>query len=824
MREGDSIVSAIMRPIAVAIFACLPCRSAFAASIPIPDLDPFSSFLTFAAVAVFIWAFIVIRKLVSSENKARQRVNELEIRLNEAESAFAAEAHVMVVWQGKQDMPSRIIGSMYGSARVPASASDMMNFSAWLEADSCNIIEDSIRTLREIGKPFNIGVKTLHGELLEADGRAAGGMATLRFRPLSGERQQLTELNYDARKLGMQVERLSAVLDSAPLPIWLRDIDGRLSWVNRAYVKALELPDSDAVLRSLMEIAMPDRIDTTKADPKIGLLGRTHAIFSGAMRALNIHEVRLPEGKAGFAVDVSALEEIEKELDRHIKAHASTLNKLDTAIAIFGPDQRLRFHNMAFALLWPLDSQWLDMHPTDGEILDRLRTQRCIPEQANYREWRAKQLSSYTTLEMRESWWYLPDGRSLHVVCEQHPFGGVTYLYENVTKEIQLESRYNELIGVQRETLDNLEEAIALFGSDGRLKLFNPAFSNFWNFDGEFLKKEPHVDQLASDAVAAREAGSAWQEIKFGVTGMESERRALRGRLTARDRILQYSSVPLPDGNTLLTFSDISDPAKMEQALRDRTEALEAADRLKNAFLSNVSYEVRTPLTSILGFAETLDLGLVGELSPKQREYVLDIKKSSEELKAIIDAIIDLSAIDAGAMELKLARIDTAAVLQTVAEKLSPAIARRDQTLSIELAEDSISFVGDTMRVEQIISNVLSNAIGFSARGSQIRIGARRSGVNVQIWIADSGRGIDPEFQKKAFERFQSKPLPGSHRGPGLGLAIVKSFTELHGGNVSLISKLDRGTTVVCSFPIDGPARQNIKSNKVERVNPQRVA
>ena len=155
---------------------------------------------------------------------------------------------------------------------------------------------------------------------------------------------------------------------------------------------------------------------------------------------------------------------------------------------------------------------------------------------------------------------------------------------------------------------------------------------------------------------------------------------------------------------------------------------------------------------------------------------------------------------------------------------MSPAMTRRDQTLSIELAEDSLSFVGDTMRVEQIIANLLSNAIGFSARSSQIRMGARRLGANVQVWIADSGRGIDPEFQKKAFERFQSKPLPGSHRGPGLGLAIVKSFTELHGGNVSLVSKLDRGTTVVCSFPIDGPAKQNLKNSQVERISPQRVA
>ncbi len=824
MRAGSSIVNAIMRRTACAFAVYLQCGSAFAAAYQDQVFDPVVSFVMLGAMAVFAWAFLALRKLTRSESKARQRLSELEVRLNEAESAFAAEAHVMVVWHGKQDVPARIIGSMHGSATVPATVAELLNFASWLEPDSSGMINAGITTLREVGKAFNIGVRTRNNELLEADGRAAGGMATLRFRPLSGERQQITELNYDARKLGMQVQRLSAVLDSAPLPIWLRNKDGQLSWVNRAYVKAVEMPDSEAVLKSRIEVAALDRIDRTKADPKVGLLGRTHAVFAGAMRALNIHEVGLPDGKAGFAVDVSALEETEKELDRHIKAHASTLNKLDTAIAIFGPDQRLRFYNMAFVQLWPMESRWLDLHPTDGEILDRLRAQRCIPEQANYREWRAKQLSSYTTLEMRESWWYLPDGRSLHVVCEQHPFGGVTYLYENVTKEIQLESRYNELIGVQRETLDNLDEAIALFGSDGRLKLFNPAFSKFWSFEDIFLQKEPHIDQLADAAAAAKEAGSAWQEIKFSVTGLESQRKALRGRLNARDRILQYSSVPLPDGNTLLTFSDISDPAKMERALRDRTEALEAADRLKNSFLSNVSYEVRTPLTSILGFAETLELGLVGALTPKQREYILDIKKSSQDLKAIIDAIIDLSAIDAGAMELKLGDVDVSATLEAVAERLSPTIAARNQTLSIELAGEALSLVGDHQRIEQIITNLLSNAIGFSARGGQIRMGARRLGSNIQIWVADTGRGIDPEFQKKVFERFQSKALPGSHRGPGLGLAIVKSFSELHGGKVSLVSKLDHGTTVVCTLPIAGPVRLDRRDSMFNLNSPQRVA
>ena len=125
--------------------------------------------------------------------------------------------------------------------------------------------------------------------------------------------------------------------------------------------------------------------------------------------------------------------------------------------------------------------------------------------------------------------------------------------------------------------------------------------------------------------------------------------------------MLQYATVPLPDGNTLLTFSDISDSARMERALRDRADALEAADRLKNMFLSNVSYEIRTPLTSVLGFAEGLQIGhRRRRLRPSSRNMCIDIRKSSEELKTIIDAIIDLSAIDAGAMELQLEPIDVA--------------------------------------------------------------------------------------------------------------------------------------------------------------------
>jgi signal transduction histidine kinase len=758
--------------------------------------DPIALTAVLAVFGVFCWALLSFRRLARGEQAARRKAAELEIRLNEAEAALAAEAHVLLIWRGTDERPDRVLGTMHGAVRLPQSREALVEFAAWLAPDSASALADALSSLRRDGTPFNLGIVTASGDLLEADGRTAGGFATLRFRPLAGERRNIAALSQETLVLGRQAERMRALLDAAPLPVWLRAADRKLVWVNKAYAAAVDAPNGEAAVARQAELA------------PAAAAGRVHAVVGGAMRSLEVVETPAAGGTAGFAIDITALENAEKELDRHIRAHTSTLNKLDTAIAIFGPDQRLRFHNAAFAGLWPLDANWLDSHPTDGEILDTLRNQRCLPEQANYREWKARQLTAYTTIEPREAWWHLPDGRTLHVVCEQHPFGGVTYLYENVTDELLLESRYNELIGVQRETLDNLGEGIALLGSDGRLKLFNPAFADFWQLDPGVLAGEPHIEDLARHGRQLAAGGNSWEEVRYSVTRLDAERKPITGKITVLERILQFVAVPLPDGNTLLTFADISDSARMERALRERADALEAADRLKNMFLSNVSYEIRTPLTSILGFAEGLELGLAGQLNARQQDYVRDIRKSSAELKTIIDAIIDLTAIDAGALELKLERVDVTELLESVASGLAPAIDDRDLTLNIEVGADVSSFTADPKRIEQVLGNLLSNAIGFSEPGSTIRMGARRSRGQLQIWVSDQGRGIDPEFQKYAFDRFQSRPVPGGHRGPGLGLAIVKSFVELHEGQVSLLSKINQGTTVLCTFPLDGPAAQ----------------
>jgi signal transduction histidine kinase len=757
-------------------------------------------------------ALYKLRKSKQAEINARHRLGELEHFLNEAEAAIHSEAQLMLTWRGRDETPDRLVGTMHGVVQVPNSLIDVMNYQGWLEPDSATMLIDGLKTLRQSGNPFNLAIKTKLGDLLEADGRAAGGLAILRFRPLAGERRQLSENQYDALKLAKQVERLSAVLDAAPFPIWIKNPEGQLSWINQAYIKATDQTDSENILKANINLIKFENIDSSKANQSTNLLGRAHAVQLGSMHAFNVHEIDMSIGRAGFAVDVTPQEAAEKELDRHIKAHASTLDKLNTAIAIFGADQRIRFYNQAYVALWNLDDNWLQTGPSDGEILDKLRTLRSLPEESNYREWRSKQLAAYTNLELHETYWYLPDGRSLRVICEQHPFGGVTYLYENLTKEYQLESRYNELFQVQRETLDNLAEAVALSGSDGRVKLYNPAFSKFWSLQPSFLEQKPHVEQLSQLETLSADSRAGWQEIKYGVTGIEANRKAHEGRMSQDGRILRYRAVPLPDGNALLTFTDVSDTVRAEQALRERAEALEATDRLKNNIIANVSYEVRTPLTSIVGFAEALEQGFVGALSPKQKDYVSNIRRSSEDLQAIIDTIIDLSAIDAGQMELKREDVDIADLLQNTAQKFAGVLNKRELDLSIEITEDITTLNGDKARLEQILSHLLSNAAGFSKQGSKIRMGARLNKGMVQIWVADHGRGIEPEFQSKVFDRFQSMPVSGGHRGPGLGLSIVKSLTELHGGKVSLVSKLNQGTTVICTLPLAAPPKNDVIS------------
>jgi signal transduction histidine kinase len=240
----------------------------------------------------------------------------------------------------------------------------------------------------------------------------------------------------------------------------------------------------------------------------------------------------------------------------------------------------------------------------------------------------------------------------------------------------------------------------------------------------------------------------------------------------------------------------------MQRVLSERNEALEAADRLKSDFIQHVSYELRSPLTSIIGFAEMLSDETVGGLNPTQREYMDHIASSSSSLLAIINDILDLATVDAGIMSLDIRETDVAAVAASAVEGLRDRLNEQKIELKIAIPKDIGTFHVDEQRVRQILFNLVSNAIRFSNAGGHIRLEGAKRANSVVFTVTDDGVGIPDEIMPSIFQPFEAHASQGRRRGAGLGLSIVKSLVELHGGEVEIRSAENRGTTAIVRLPV----------------------
>jgi signal transduction histidine kinase len=259
--------------------------------------------------------------------------------------------------------------------------------------------------------------------------------------------------------------------------------------------------------------------------------------------------------------------------------------------------------------------------------------------------------------------------------------------------------------------------------------------------------------------------------------------------------------MPLPDGATLLTFADVTDAKRAERALVERNEALVAADRVKTNFIGHISYELRTPLTSIIGFTDMLASPMFGDLSAKQREYLADIMSSSKTLLAIINDILDLATIDAGALQLRLAPVGVRTIIDAAILGIRERAVRNRLTIEIAVADEVTEFMADEARMRQVLYNLLSNAVGFSKMDGTVQLACWSEGGNVIFRVDDDGVGIPKDQLSRIFERFESRSHGSDHRGAGLGLSIVKSLVELHGGTIEVSSEENRGTRVTIRIP-----------------------
>ncbi|ORE93358.1 Alkaline phosphatase synthesis sensor protein phor [Stappia sp. 22II-S9-Z10] len=598
--------------------------------------------------------------------------------------------------------------------------------------------------------------------------------------------------------------RIKDLIAGGPFPAWVErsgDKAAERLWSNAAYARCVGTAaetDGPAPRGAdpLLDANAMTQLGAAKADGPV--FERVQTIVGGERRHLDV-AAELRDGTlAALAVDVTDTVSALTVSARALESHAATFDLLATAIAIYGPDRRLVFHNAAFQRLFELPAAFLEQTPAEDQVLDRLRAERRLPETADFRAWKRDQLKGYETRESFERWWHLPDGQSLRVIANPGADGGVTYVYENVTQQLALERQYNALSQVQAETIDNLGEGVASFGPDGLLRLANPAF---WSLTGTpQAELGEHVNTIA--AAAPAEEGAIWAALTERVTGLTDHRTSTAGRIE-RDtgRTLDYAFLPLPDGSTLATFVDVTDTVNVAKALKDRNNALVEADRLKNAFIEHVSYELRSPLNSIIGFTQLLTRPEFGELSAKQREYASFVLTSSEALLVIIDGVLDLASIDAGVMELTIGPVDVAATLRQVLDGLKDRLQEAAIQVELDLASDAKSFAGDETRVRQVLFNLVSNAVTHSPSGGTVTVTARRDGDFVALSVRDRGPGISEDKAEAVFERFNTTGARGRRRGVGLGLSLVKSFVELHGGTVAVAPTGGTGAELVVRFP-----------------------
>jgi signal transduction histidine kinase len=758
------------------------------------------------------------RQRANQQRDAADEVAEIRKNLLAADAIIKAEPQVLVYWERGRDVRIQL-HTLSGVPGLPALHAEVLKFGKWLDLASAEELKQGLDALFSDGRSFSLLLKTAAGGYVEADGRAAGGRAILRLRDVAGRKRDLARILDQHRQLVRDTLAGRTLLNALPLPVWYRRGDGRIEWVNQAYVKAVEARDEAEVRERQIELLETRQREQVNAALAKGASyrERVHLISGGARKAHDVVVLPLEDATVGAAVDVAALETAQGELVRHVAAYERTFDRVATGVAIFGPDQRLTFFNEAYRKLWQLDADWLATKPGDGEVLDRLRELSRLPEVVNYRDWKSKILAGYKTGAEYDDWWHLLDGRTIHVVSAQRPDGGLTYLYDDVTERFALESRYNALIDAQRETLDNLKEGVAVFATDGRLKIYNTALAQIWQLSRAALAEGPHIDEIIEQCRHLYDDTPTWARISRSVTGISDRRQSVQGQMTRPDQsVIDFVVSPLPDGATLMTFVDVTDTKRYEQTLIERNEALVAADRLKNQFISHVSYELRTPLTNIIGFSELLASPRTGELNGKQREYLNDISASSRALLAIINDILDLATIDAGALELKLSTVKVAAVVDTAVLGVRDRAARARLNLDIRVADDAVEFIADESRVRQVLYNLLSNAVGFSKPGDTIKVRAWREPGMMAFAVEDKGVGIPKEQQRRVLERFESRSQGSKHRGAGLGLSIVKSLVELHGGAISLESEPGRGTQVTVRFPEDGVRRTELDAKAAD--------
>ncbi len=769
-----------------------------------------------AAALAALWILIAAILSTAAARRIRAAHTVLSTAHNLQNLLDLSPARPLVVRaDGTVEVDPRLLREI-GLADAPSTLADFGGTERGLDAEDVAELEAKIREAAMSGEKLQSQVRVAgSGRVLDVRGGPAPppeppGTTLLWLFDTSSAEVERTKLAQRLHQTEAALDALTRLIESAPFPMWYRGPDLTLGLVNSAFVEAVEGRDAAEVIARSSELvgdvddarsAALTALETGKPTSR-----KQAAIVQGERRMLQIVNVPLPTGAvAGFALDVEDLEEARAELARQIQSQRDLVDRMTAGAAQFDSDRVLSFFNGPFAAMAQLDPDWLAEKPEFDRILERMREHNRVPETRDFPTWKAERREWFMSPEeVIEEDWMLPGGDHWRVVGQTLPDGGLRLFLEDRTEQARLASARDTLLRVRSATLDNLFEAIGVFSSDGRLYLWNRRFSQVWGLDEEWLAEHPRVDEMVPALARKLVNPTAAAQIREMVRKTISDREVANGRITLTDgRHFEFAAVPLPDGNALFTLVDVTDSTRIESALRERATALEQADRVKTDFVANMSYELRTPLTSIGGFAEMLSEGYAGKLTPAAADYVSAILESVNRLSKLIDDVLDLTQGDSAAIALEKERVDIAGLCRMALEKFGPRTKSKGQKLVTEISESAGTVVGDARRLRESIEHLLENASGYTERGAKISLKCWGEDDHAFVQISDNGPGISKKDLPRVFNRFDrvSHDPSRGEAALGLGLPLARQFVEAHGGKIDLVSSKGKGTTVTLTIP-----------------------
>jgi len=501
------------------------------------------------ALGCCAWAVLERLRAVAHREAARKALENAQCQIRFREAMISACPEAIAVLGDDMSAPLSYRG---GSALLEACL------------HGPNAVPLAIKTtaLIERGIAFALTVRTAGHPVITVRGQPIGSRAVVFFRIEEGM------LDSDPN--------FRAALDSLPFAAWIRGRDLSLQWANLAFLAATGTRSLDQAL------ATDTALDRSELDLARSAIegnetfdARRYAVIGGKRRALELSVQRLAgSGVIGTAVDVTSAALAEAQLVLNADADADMADKVSTAMAVFDADQHLIRCNRACRMLWSLPEEWLAAKPTQGEIFDRLREVRRLPEQPDFSAWKHAHLQMYEGGERKiDEFWHLPDGQSLRVVARPNLLGGVYLLFDDISERLRLETSLAMDAQVQQATLDTLEDGIAIFGSDGLLKLHNSAFAKLWRLQESDLAGKPHLKTVARLAASRVGRDSLWDIVAASVNAREPERYGDWSRVERADgRIVSLSMSRLPDGATIVSFKDFTDLERFQAGLGERTK------------------------------------------------------------------------------------------------------------------------------------------------------------------------------------------------------------------------------------------------------------